>query len=60
MKQLFLLLTFFSLTIIVSGQRWAPTGAKWTFGVGLNLGSSIGFGNGFPPGTQLLEAILAK
>ncbi len=43
MKQLFLLLTFFSLTIIVSGQTWAPTGAKWTFGVGLNLGSSIGF-----------------
>jgi hypothetical protein len=55
MKQLFLLLTFFSLTIIVTS-----TGAKWTFGVGLNLGSSIGFGNGFPPGTQLLEAILAK
>lgn len=41
MKQLILLLTFLSLTTFVIGQTWAPTGAKWTFGVAYAFGPQI-------------------
>jgi hypothetical protein len=33
MKRILQILALLSLTVIVNGQTWAPTGAKWTYGV---------------------------
>lgn len=42
MKKLFFVIILFPLANIASGQTWAPTGAKWTYGVGY-MGPYIDF-----------------
>ncbi len=60
MKQLLLILNFLSLTPFVSGQTWAPTGAKWTFGVGYPFGPKIEYIEWISIGDTLVDGHTCK
>lgn len=60
MKRVLLLLTLLSLTTFVSGQTWAPTGAKWTFGVGYAFGPQVEYREWISTGDTLVDGHVCK
>jgi hypothetical protein len=60
MKQLTFILTLLLFTTIVSGQTWAPTGAKWTFGVGFAFSPSVEFREWTSTGDTLVSGHICK
>lgn len=60
MKQLLLILSFLSFTSFVSAQSWAPTGAKWTFGIGWAFTPYVEYCEWVSTGDTLVEGRLCK
>jgi hypothetical protein len=60
MKQLLLILTFLSLTTFASGQTWAPTGAKWTFGFDWIMNQGTGYNEWVSTGDTLVGGHVCK
>lgn len=60
MKQLLFILSLLLFTTLASGQTWAPTGAKWTFGVGFAFNSSVEFREWTSTGDTLVNGHVCK